>query len=60
MLFSPLMQYRVYINGEGGNFLEEHDDFFPASPELVIPDEMIDAELDFRHINKIHPDMVIS
>ena len=33
-------------------FLEEHDDFFPASPELVIPDEMIDAELDFRHINK--------
>ena len=33
-------------------FLEEHDDLFPASPELVIPDEMIDAELDFRHINK--------
>ena len=33
-------------------FLEEHDDFFPASPEMVIPDEMIDAELDFRHINK--------
>ena len=33
-------------------FLKEHDDFFPASPELTIPDEMIDAELDFRHINK--------
>ena len=33
-------------------FLEEHDDFFPASPELAIPDEMTDAELDFRHINK--------
>ena len=28
-------------------FLEEHDDFFPASPELAIPDEMTDAELDF-------------
>ena len=41
-------------------FLEEHDDFFPASPELVIPDEMIDAELDFRISTKIHPDMVIS
>lgn len=26
--------------------------FSPASPELAIPDEMTDAELDFRHINK--------
>ena len=33
-------------------FLEEHDDLFPASPELVIPDVMIDEELDFRHIKK--------
>ena len=27
-------------------FLEEHDDLFPASPELVIPDEMIDAVIE--------------
>ena len=40
------------LTGKAETFLEEHDDFFPASPELVIPDEMIDAELDFRHINK--------
>ena len=31
-------------------FLEEQDDFFPASPELVIPDEMIDADENFGRI----------
>lgn len=40
------------LTDKAETFLDEHDDFFPASAETVIPDELIDTELDFRHINK--------
>lgn len=40
------------LTDKAETFLEEHDDFFPASADTIIPDELIDPDLDLKHINK--------
>lgn len=34
------------------DFISEHDDLFPSSDDLDLPEELIDSELDSKHVNK--------